>query len=312
MKRREFLVTGATLTIAASGGCTGCVPAPKARLSMTETDDLGIAREVTYPIEEDGPRSNFVSNAVENGSTVVTDTEARFPENRSFVYRDAIYQLTYDITDSRPARVFHFILNPADGEVNESEVIQFDDLPAVDREKLASRGLTEDLFLGFGSSLLYYDPEVPESALVPDPEYTVIEWDAETRGRFTVEGSRDTNVNTYRYSAEQVHPSAESFGRSIRKQHEFIISGLSDGERAIVTEAIENQGGWVLLPDESPPDALYSLINRFSKREAVLREWEDEDDRPEGPSGNYIVRYDATVYWTRFGVDLNALTESGR
>lgn len=312
MKRREFLVTGATLTIAASGGCTGCVPAPKANLSMTETDDLGIAREVTYPIEEDGPRSNFVSNAVENGTTVVNDTEARFPENRSFVYQEAIYQLTYDITDSRPARVFHFTLNRAEGEVNESEVIQFDDLPAVDREKFASRGLAEDPFLGIGSSLLYYEPEVPKSMLVPDPEYTVIEWDAETQGRFTVDGSYDTTVNTYQYSAEQVHSSAAKFGRTIREQHEFTLSGLSDGERTIVTEAIENERGWVLMPDESPPDALYSLIDRFSKRQAVLREWEDEDDRAEGPSGNYIVRYDDTLYWTGFGVDLNALTESER
>lgn len=312
MKRREFLVSGATLTLAASGGCTGCVPAPKANLSMSETGDVGIAREVTYPLEEDGPRSNFVPNVVENETTVVNDTESRFPENRSFVYHGAIYQLRYDITDSRPARVFHFTLNRADGEVNESEVIRFDELPQVDREKFASRGLDHDPFLGIGSSLLYYEPEISDSALVPEPEHTVIEWDAGTRGRFTVDGSYETTVNTYQYVSEQVHPSAEQFGRSIRERHEFWLTGLSDGERAIVTEAIENERGWVLMPDESPPDALYSLINRFSKREEVLWEWEDEDDRTEGPSGNYIVRYEGTVYWTGFGVDLNALTESGR
>lgn len=312
MKRREFLATGATLTIAASGGCTGCVPAPKANLYMTETDDVGIAREVTYPLEEDGPRSNFVPNVVENGTMVVNDTEARFPANRSFVYGDAIYELTYDITDSRPARVFPFTLNRAEGEVNELEVIRFDELPEVDREKFASRGLAEDPFLGIGSSLLYYEPEVPESALVPEPEYSVIEWDAGTRGRFTVDGSYETAVNTYQYSAEQVHPSAERFGRSIRERYEFRLFGLSEGERAIVTEAIENERGWVLMPDESPPDALYKLIERFSRRDEVLREWEDEDDRSDGPSGNYIARYDGLVYWTSFGVDLNALTESGR
>lgn len=182
----------------------------------------------------------------------------------------------------------------------------------MDREKFASRGLDEDPFIGILSSLLYYEPEIPESALVPEPKYTVIEWEAGTRGRFTVDGSYETTVNTYQHTSEQVHPSAERFGQSIREHHEFRLTGLSDGERAIVTEAIENDRGWVLLPDESPPDGLYRIINRFSKRQVVLLEWEDEDDRAEGPSGYYIVRYDGTVYWTGFGVDLNALTESGR
>jgi hypothetical protein len=310
MKRREFLVTGATLSIAASGGCTGCAPAPKANLDMVETDDLGIARKVTF--YEDGPIEDFYANVVETGTAVVNDTEVPYPANRSFVYEDAIYQLSYDITESRPAQVFPFTLNPAEGAVDESAVIRFEDLPNVDRQKLASRGLDEDPFLGFGSTLLYYEPEVSQSALVPEPDYPVIEWDDETRGRFTVDGSYDETVDTYRYAVEQVHPSAARFGRSIRERHEFRLFGLSDGERTIITEAIENERGWVLMPNESPPDALYSLIDRFSRREEVLREWEDENDRTEGPSGNYIVRYDGTVYWTRFGVDLNALTESGQ
>lgn len=310
MKRREFLVTGATLSIAASGGCTGCAPAPKANLNMVETDDLGIARKVTF--HEDGPIEDFYANVVENGTAEVNDTEVPYPANRSFVYDDAIYELSYNITESRPAQIFPFTLNPVEGTVDESAVIRFEDLPEVDQQKFASRGMDEDPFLGFGSTLLYYESEVPQSALVPEPEYPVIEWDDETRGRFTVDGSYDKTVDTYRYSVKQVHPSAARYGRSIRERHEFRLYELSKGERTIVTEAIENDRGWVLMPDESPPDALYRLIDRFSGREEVLREYEAEDDRTEGPSGSYIVRYAGTVYWTRFGVDLNALTESGR
>lgn len=312
MKRRELLVTGTTLAIAASGGCTGCARAPTASLRMTETDGLGIARQVTLPLEEAGsPESNLVVDAVENGSTLVNDTEPRFPAERPFVYEGSVYQLTYTTVRSRPARVFQFTLDPAEEEVPESEVIAFDALPAVDREKFTSRGLDEDPFLGFGSTLLYFEPEIPESALVPQPDYPVIEWEGATRGRFTVDGSYETEVKTFRYTSEQVHPSAREFGRSVQDRYEFTLSGLTEGERAIVTEAIEEEHGWVVPPDESPPTALYSLIERFSRQEEVRQVWEDEADRSENPSGSYIVRYEGTLYWTGFSVGRDVLTEAG-
>lgn len=311
MKRREFLVTGATLAIAASGGCTGCARAPTASLRMTETDDLGIAREVTLPLEEGSPDADFASTVVRNGSTLVNDTEPRFPAERPFVYDGSVYHMTYTTIRSRSARVFQFTLDPAEEGVPESEIIAFDDLPAVDREKFASRGLEEDPFLGFGSSLLYFEPELSESALVPQPDYPVIEWDEATRGRITVDGSYETAVKTFRYTSEQVHPSAREFGRSVRERHAFTLSGLTDGERAIVTEAIEEEHGWVVPPDESPPTALYDLIERFSRHEKVRRVWEDEAHRSENPSGSYIVRYEGTLYWTGFSVGRTVLTEAG-
>lgn len=310
MKRREFLVAGATLSIAASGGCTGCVQSPRANLRMTETDDLGIAQEVTFSLEDGSPVSDFADDVVRNGTTVVNDTHAPFPEDRPFVHGDSIYRATYNITHSRPAEVFGFTLNPAEETGDESEIVRFEDLPTVDREKLASRGWDENPFLGIGSSLLYFEPEIPASALVPEPKYSVIEWDADTRGRFSVDGSYSTEVNTYRYTSEQAHPSAKDFGRTLRSRHEFTLSGLSAGERAIVTEAIENEHGWAVQPNQSPPNALYSLIERFSNKERVLRVWEEGDDRYVGPSGNYVVRYERVLYWTGFGVDRDLLTES--
>lgn len=313
MKRRDFLATGATLAIAAAGGCTGCAQAPTARLQMTETDDLAVAREVTYPLEDGGAdRAELVESAVRNGSASIDATEPPFPEDRPFVYDGSIYQVSHEVADTRPARVFQFTLDIVDGEVAESERIRFEDLPAVDRAKFASRGWAEDPFIGFGSSLTYYEPEIPESALVPAPEHTVIEWASGARGRFSVDGSYDTEVKTYRYTSELVHPSARSFGREIRQRYEFTLSGLSIGEREIVAEAIENEHGWVVPPDESPPDAIYGLIERFGGHRSVRRVWEDDADRSAGPGGEYIVRYAGVRYWTRFGVDRDVLTESER
>lgn len=313
MKRREYLATGATLAIAAAGGCTGCAQAPTARLEMTETDDLAIAREVTYPLDEgSSERTGLVVTSVRNGSASVDATEPPFPEDRPFVHDGSIYRMSHATTDTRPARVFRFTLDIVDGEVAESERVRFDDLPAVDRGKFASRGWDEDPFIGFGSSLTYFEPEIAESALVPVPEHTVIEWDSGARGRFSVDGSYDTEVKTYRYTSELVHPSARAFGRSIRERYEFTLSGLSGAERAIVTEAIGNEHGWVVPPDESPPDAVYGLVERFGGRQSVRRVWEDEDARSEGPGGEYIVRYEGVLYWTRFGVDRDVLTESER
>lgn len=297
MDRREFLATGASLAITVTGGCTGCARGPSASLSMEAVSDSEIARRVTHQLErdEDATQYQLVSEVVENGSATVERTESPIPQYRTYVYDGAVYELTYEVVESTPATSFQVLLDPVEGQVPASETVRFENLPAVDREKFRERGwVGDDVFLGFGTSLLYLHSEVPNSALVPDPERSVIVWDEDTRGRFSVEGSHETTLRTYRYEARQIHPSAAEYGARVRREHVFTLSGLSAAERGIVRKAIEQQYGYTVPPDESPPDALYRLHDRFSGHEDVEHVWADEST----DTGQYIVRYEGEVYWT--------------
>lgn len=302
MNRREFLAAGASAAIAIGGGCTGCAQSPSASLRMEPVADAGIAKEVTYRIEadEDNERYRIAAAAVENGSTTVEGTEPPLPEDRPFVHDGAVYELSLDVVSSVPATSFSFTLDPVEGSVPDGETVRYGDLPAVDREKFARNGWDDGGFLGFGSSILYLDGEVPDSALVPEPERPVIVWDGDTKGRFEVEGSRETRLETYRYRSRVVDPSASAFGAEIRDRYAFALSGLTAAEREVVAEAIE--GGYSVAPDETPPDAVWRLADRFVAHDEVRPVWESGDGRDGDPSGEYIVRYDGEVYWTRFRV----------
>lgn len=313
MDRREFLAAGATLAIATAGGCTGCAKAPATSLRMVPLSDYETAEEVTQRVDGDDER-RLVREAVENGSATAEGTDPPFPEDRAFVYENAVYRLSREVVDSTSATRFHFTLNPAEESVPESETVRFADLPAVDRETFAARGWADDPFLGFGSSILYLDGDISDSALVPEPDRPVVVWDSETKGRFEVDDSHETDLKRYRYESEQVHASAEEYGAQVRERYAFELSGLTDAERDIVSEAT--------VPDdfsvpygESPPDAALKLANRFRQHETVQYAWEDAEGESVSDSsgsgridGTYLVRYDGDIYWTNVQVSREFVT----
>lgn len=303
MDRREFLVAGATLALTTAGGCTGCARAPTASLRMETITDEEVAKRVTYRSESADPdQRQLVTDAIANGTATAEGTEPPFPADRPFVYNGSVYRLSHEVVESKPATVFHFTLNPAEESVPDDEKIRFEDLPAVDRRKFARNGWADPEFLGFGSSLRYLDDEIPESALVPDPENPVVVWGEEARGRFEVDGSYATELKTYRYGAEQVHPSASEYGAEIRREYAFSLSNLTNPERDVVREAIENERGYSVPHDESLPDAVWRLAERFRPREEVRYAWEDDRGETRPIDGTYLVRYDGEVYWTRIHV----------
>jgi hypothetical protein len=193
---------------------------------MEPITDTGIARRVTDSFEEspDSERYQLAREAIESGSATIEATEPLLREGVPFVYDGAVYQLSYEITRSKPATSFHITLNPVEQRVDEDETVQYEELPEVDRRKFAARGWDEIDFLGFGTSMLYLQIEIPESALVPEPRRPVIVWDSDTRGRFAVDGSYETALKTYRYTPSVVHPSAAEYGREIRERYGFTLT----------------------------------------------------------------------------------------
>lgn len=313
MERRELLAAGAAFAATAVGGCTGCASAPLASLSMERVSDVEIAERTTYRLDaEPGtPRHDLVSATVENESTIVNDTEPPLRSGEPFVFEGSVHELSYEVVESTPATTFAITLDPVESEPDSVETVRYEELPAVDRAKFRERGWDgDDTFLGFGSRLLYRDDEVPASALVPEPERPVVVWDEDTRGRFAVDGSYSSPVQTYRYSSSVVHPSAAEFGREVRREFAFTLDGLSSGERDLVSSAISERQITVAA-GESIPDAWWRLADRFRPQPEVRRQREESTTRERTASGRYVVRYEGAVYWTRFHLDRSEVTTTG-
>ncbi|WP_435156532.1 hypothetical protein [Haladaptatus sp. DFWS20] len=105
---------------------------------------------------------------------------------------------------------------------------------------------------------------------MPTPDYPVIEWPAGRRARFSItdSNSKDATLKTYRYTADQVAPTIETYGRQLRDRYSFTISGLVDAERKLVERATEGHG-YNVERGNAPSDAFRSLVELFRQQEAV-------------------------------------------
>lgn len=309
MNRRALLASGITLGLSSFAGCTGfggtlgVGRGAAAALRMTPISDTEIATRLTYRrgVDEESPDYDLVHAAVHDPTTTVEDTEPPFSEGYPFVFEEAVYELAFDVVDEQPATRFHVTLDPPEGEVAAEDVVAYADLPAVDKAVFERRQWGKSPTVGIGTSLLYLDTHVADSALIPDPEHSVIEWADGTRVAFSVDGSHDTTYKSYEYTAEQVHDSAAGYGREIRERHEFTLSGLSQAEQEVVTEAIREEYGYVVGHDESVPAVMRQLGDRFRPQKDVDRVGTGETRADEGEQtvdGMYLVRHDGDVYWT--------------
>lgn len=324
LDRRTFLATSATLAVTVTGGCTGCVPSPTGTLRMTPADDTDIAREaltffdtsrVDDP-EAEGPVA-LAGRVVDEGTVTTEDTDEPLPTNRPVVVDDDVYRFDAEVVDSREMRAFPVTINPIrvdDGEETPgpSDRIAYADLPAVDRAQFERLGYDDERPIGIGTRFTYRPEDVAESVLVPVPEYTAIVW---PNGPATVEvdGDYTFEVYTYELTRERV-TSAAAFGADVRERFGFDLSGLDDEERDIVAAAVDpetpasdgedGRSSYVVAHDEEPSPAFRSLVDRFRAHDLVVFEWDhdDGDDESWYVSGEYVVRYEGSVYWTRLFV----------
>ena len=148
MNRRQFLGVGTAFSVDAIAGCTGehahvgVGKVPTASLRMRPITDIEIAKEVTYGegLAEKERQHELIRAAITDGSTTTKGTEPPFPEHKPFVLDNAVYELSYEIVDSRPATSFRTTLNPVEDSVDDSKAIRYRNLPSVDVETVRKRG----------------------------------------------------------------------------------------------------------------------------------------------------------------------------
>lgn len=263
---------------------------------MERLSDAELAEEVLHTVDAedggDGERGPLFADIVDGGATT-RRVQQPLPADRHLGYEGNVYELSVEITEETPATRFSVLVDIVTDSVVESETIRFEELPEVDKKQFAAHGLADGDPIGIGTTFLYTDAEVEQSILVPDSEYSYIQWDDDTEAEWVVDDAFETTVNTYRYTASQVATMAE-YGRQIRERFAFELSGLPAAQREIVQTAIE-EGEYVVESEETPSGALAGLVDHFREQEQAHA----LDETGEGDlSGPYLVRFDGEVYWT--------------
>ena len=296
MNRRQVLVAGVLGSMPMLSGCTGEGEGFNARFTMNRVSDRDIAERLILTLNPENEDHRVAARAVTKESTTIEATGEPFPPDTPFIYEGSIYEVTTTEVDQSPATTFSFTLNPVDETepADENETVRYEDLPDVDKQAFSDHGWSEsDPFIGMSSTVRYRDDQINDSVLVPESEKSVIVW-PDARGRFTVDGSRATAIRTFEYESRVVAESAENYGRDVRKRIEFELGDLTDAEREIVSEAV-NEGIYLISENESVPDAMYRLAGRFENQEKLVRPDKDlaQDD---SINGDYVIRYQGSVY----------------
>jgi len=277
--RRRSLLASVPLALA------GCAHPTNGALSMGEmTTDAAIADRYAGETEGLPPeRKALLDAAIADEVPTREGTRPPYDRDRPVEYEGAYYQISHEIVDSHTETLYDVRIDYDPAEPP-SSVIDYGDLPAADKNALGDLipgpdDVPDNEGVDMGRTYRY--PADAESVLL-DGEYDGVRDGGQTY-RVVVEANREVTVNTYEYSAERVADSPADLAQQLRDRYLFTLSGLSEAERGIVETAIEES----YFPDETT-DAFQSLIDRFRAHDAL-----DGDEY----GGDWLVRYDGTVYW---------------
>jgi hypothetical protein len=281
MRRRQFLASGTALLSVALAGCGH----PPVVLDMDDATANDIADEVSTLLEPGSEEYTVVTSARENDSATRRGRTELFAYTSTVRVDDTFYEVSETRLASSEVTIYEVLvdLDPDDSTPERGE-IEYDDLPEVDRQRLDPVVSEKDPpgQDGYDVGVDYGTAEEVgnESVFVPERQYDVIV-DGERRYRVAVD-SRTAPEAEYRYEVTEVAPDVATFADGIRERYLFELAGLSDAERAIVEEAIEE--GYF-----EDSDAFRSVVDRFREHEGL----EVEDFY-----GTWLVEYEGVEYLT--------------
>jgi len=285
MDRRTVLGFALVTLLAVTAGCSA-----EGSLGMEPVDDEGLADEASNDLADQRPGrdSDVVIRSIQNGSATAVDDRPPVDEELPFRYRGRFYDVSYTEAGTKPGYHAGIEMDYNASSV-EGEVVDYEELPAVDREALESlltrTDMDEDLLepgYDFGTGTTYTGADAESSVLVPTQEYDAVRYEGETYP-IRVESESET-LTVYRYESTLVAESAGEYGQQLREDYEFELSDLSDAEREVIDGAL-NDTNYI---EDSDNEGFASLVERFRARDPV----EGTDYR-----GSYVVRYDGQLYW---------------
>jgi len=285
MNRRFVFGLALVALLAVTAGCSA-----DGSLSMEPVDDRELAEEASMelPEEPDAGDEALIARAIENGTATVVEQRPPVVEQTPFRYEGRFYAVNHTEVGTESGHEVDVRIDFNASSV-EGEVVDYEDLPAVDRRLLAdvlerSNVPDERLQPGydFGTGEIYTETEGESSVFVGEPTVDAVRYEGEA---YPVEVDVEaTTLTVYRYEATTVAESPESYANQLREQYAFTLSGLSEAEESVVAEA---RNGTFYAENEDN-EGFASLVSRFRDRQAV-----EETDY----DGSYVVRYDGQLYW---------------
>lgn len=286
MNGRTVLAFAPVAFLAATAGCSA-----DGSLSMRPVDAEGLAERASSDLPDDDRPDrdrSVVRRAIENGSATAVGDRPPVDEQLPFRHEERFYRMNYTEVGTEPGYEVGIRVDYNASDAG-GAVVEYEDLPAVDRAVLAfPLARTDpdeaDLEPGYDVSVgaIYTEAEADSSVLVPTSEYDAVRYEGEVYP-IGVDADRET-LTVYRYDATRVADSAGEYARQLRDRHEFVLSDLSADERDVVDAAL-NDTNYI---ESSDNEAFASLVDRFRSQDPVA-----ETDF----YGSYVVRYDGQLYW---------------
>jgi len=281
MRRRQFLASGVALCSVAIAGCAH----PYSVLDMDAATADDIADKVSMTPEPDSEEYTLVAAARENGTATRSGRYDLFDQTNTVRVNDTFYSVSETRLSSSEVTVYEVLVDvdPDDSTPDLGE-IDYDDLPAVDRQQLEPV-FSEDPPSGqdgyeMGVEYGRADEAGNGSVFVPERQYDIIVHGGK-RYRVAVD-SRTVSEAEYRYAVTEIAPDVETFAEQIRERYLFTLTGLSDAERTVVEEAMD--GGYF-----EDSDAFQSVIDRIQEHEGL---------RVYDFYGTWLVEYEGSEYLT--------------
>lgn len=287
MDRRTFLATAGTALLAPLAGCAP--PGPGIRVEPVDDAELG--ERVARPFDSLRPA---LRPTITEGATVTgRDRSPPIADGTTVAYEGAVYELTTTVTAEEPARIYGVSVETPDENATGGRA--YADLPAVDRERVgplldefddegAETGEEQEERLGVSDPVLYNRSAANASALVDGEREVLLTRDGR-RYRVAVRGGEDVTEQQYRITASRRTDTLAAYGRQVRSEWAFDLSGLSEAE----AQLLEDARGETYYVDEENEEAAYrSLLRRLREHDPIP---------PADHQETYVVRYDGKVRW---------------
>jgi hypothetical protein len=201
-----------------------------------------------------------------------------------FAHEGQYYNLSWSVVDRRPGTSVRVAVD-YNGTAPRDTTVAYEDLSARDREMLSGvfPPKTDNLQEGpdFGTAATYNETERERSVLLGD-EYEAVRYEGETYP-VIVEDTEPVTIKTYRYTTTVVADSSAEYASQLRSAYLFTLSGLSDTERDVVEQAIED----TYYAESSDDEAFRSVLEIFLRHEAI----QQNEYR-----GTWLVYYDGQTY----------------
>lgn len=277
---------GALLLLVLLAGCSAA-----GSLTMDPVADAELVDRASRgfdPADRDDldAEARMLVEAFENGSGTMEATSPPVSEGLPFEYRGSYYDLSWTVVGEQTETSVSLAIdyNASDPEGRQ---VAYEDLPAADRRLvdalLPPRPGPRDEGYDFGAAARYNATEVERSVFAPEQRYDVVVYEDEAYP-VRLDGTREVTVTTYRYSSTRIANGSDEYARDLKDERLFALSGLSDAEREVVDEAVD-EGSYYAEDDD---EAFASLVERFRRHAPVERDH---------TYGEWLVRYGGEVYW---------------